>query len=328
MESDDKTVVYAIIAACVLGIAIIGAFVITSDTSGGFSELYFEDHTELPRMVEMDEDVSFAFTVVSHEKDETTYEYDVTYDNWPVKSGSFTLLPEDSVLAGEVPAKGNEKTINASIVPRESSLVRVDEPRVHVSRLRYDGKLGMVTGQGDGFERLNIVTSPNGYSVVYWGANNTTHQIDVTVPDKLIFPVMLPVSGVPDHTGMLIFDPSAKEAFSTNSSSLKRVGDPYSINPAELNTLSNYGYTLRREEWEIENNYGNLDILRRYEDTDYRYEFRKVSVEVSSLESEICGLNETIMGTQSVFGEAPVLYEYEIHFWIIVKEDPERLVGL
>ena len=40
----NKTTVYAIIAACVLGIIIIGAFVLYASTSSqGFSELYFEN---------------------------------------------------------------------------------------------------------------------------------------------------------------------------------------------------------------------------------------------------------------------------------------------
>jgi len=331
MEGDertvDKSVIYGILAACVLGIIIIGALVLSSDTSEGFSELYFEDHTELPRMIDLGDEVKFAFSVVSHEAAEAAYQYEVTYGDQQITEGSFSLYPEDWVEKGDYPSKGNEKTIEVNFVPEESSLVRVDEPKVSVSKLDFDEHLAMVTGQGSGFERLNLVTSPLGYSVVYWGANNTTQRINVEMPDKLIIPVELPVEGIPAHTGMLIFDPKLDETFTTNHTQITRVGDPYNLAPTELNSLSNFGYRIKRDEWDIKNNRGDIDLLRRVVDSDYRYAFKKVSVKVTSMESEIVGLNETVV-SPSVFGGASTLSEYEIHFWIIVKEDADKLQNL
>jgi len=328
MGDNDKTIIYGIVAACVLGMVIIGALILSSNTSEGFSELYFEDHTELPRMVDVDEEINFAFTVVSHERDTTTYDYNVTYDNQLVTSGKFKLLSEDSLSEEGNPAKGNEKTIDVSLVPKNSSLVRIDSPIVKVSRLKLDERLGMVTSQGAGFERVNIITTPKGYSVITWGANNSTRQIDVEMPDKLIFPIELSVDGIQKHTGLLIFDPDLEESFTTNNSEIIRVGNPYNVVPNDLDSISSFGYKIKREDWEIKNDRGNLDILRRSTDTDYRYKFKKVSVEVSSLESEIRGLNDTVISEQTMFGRAPVLSEYEIHFWIIVKEDLDKLAEL
>ncbi|GEM_PF-1044448 len=328
MGDNDKTIVYGIVAACVVGMVIIGALVLSSDTSEGFSELYFEDHTELPRMVDVNEEIDFAFTVVSHERDVTTYDYNVTYDNRLIKSGTFKLMPEDSSSEEVILAKGNEKTIDVSFVPKDSSLVRIDAPIVKESSLELDERLGMVTSQGAGFERVNVITTPKGYSVITWGANNSTRQIDVEMADKLIFPIELSVGSVQKNTGMLIFDPNLEESFSTNNSEIIRVGDPYNVVPNDLDSISSFGYKIKREGWEIENDRGNLFILHQSMDTDYRYEFRKMSVEVSSLESEIRGLNDTVTSERAVFGKAPVLSEYEIHFWIIVKEDPDKLAKL
>ena len=78
--SKKKTIVYAIIAACVLGIIVIGALVLYSSTSEGFSELYFEDNQELPKIVNEGQDVGFNFTLVSHEKTPVTYKYNVTFN--------------------------------------------------------------------------------------------------------------------------------------------------------------------------------------------------------------------------------------------------------
>lgn len=319
MEGDertvDKSVIYGILAACVLGIIIIGALVLSSDTSEGFSELYFEDHTELPRMIDLGDEVKFAFSVVSHEAAEAAYQYEVTYGDQQIVEGSFTLYPEDWVEKGDYPSKGNEKTIDVNFVPEESSLVQMDDSKISVYELDFDEHLAMVTVQGSsGVEGSNLITSPQAYSVMYWGANNTNSRVDVEMMDKLVIPVDLSVEGITAHTGMLIFDPNLEETFVTNYTQVIRVGDPYSLIPTETNSLSNFGYQIKREEWDIKNNYGDIDLLRRVTERDYRYAFKKVSVEVSSVVSKT--------------DETPTLSEYEIHFWIIVKEDTNKLQDL
>lgn len=325
MSDNDKTIIYGIVAACILGMVVIGALILSSSSSEGFSELYFEDHTELPRIVDIGEAINFSFTVKSYEKVSTTYDYNVTYDNQLIKSGTFKLLPEDSLSFEEKPAKMSEKTIDVSFVPKTSSLIRINSPNVKMSKLKLDQRLGMVISQGSGFERVNVITTPNGYSVITWGANNSTRQVNVELPDKLIFPIELSVDGIQKHTGMLIFDPNLEESFSINNSDIIRQGDPYNVVPNDLDSISSFGYRINRQGWEIENNRGNLDILRWNSATDYRYKFKKVSVKVSSMDSEIRGLNDTAISEGYGLQKAPVLSEYEIYFWIIVQEDQNKL---
>ncbi len=58
--NNEKTVTYAIIAACIIAIVMVGFVVLTNtSTKESFSELYFEDHTELPSELEVGEPRQF-----------------------------------------------------------------------------------------------------------------------------------------------------------------------------------------------------------------------------------------------------------------------------
>ena len=155
MEGKEKTIVYAFAAACILGIIIVGALVLTSHTTEeGFSELYFKDPDMLPSVVKIGDKIDFAFTTVSHEKKQTAYDYRVTYDGHDIRSGSFSLEPSSS------------KTINVSMTPKNSSLVKMTDPVVNLSKMKYNATLGTISSQDYGFDRMKILTSPNGYSLV------------------------------------------------------------------------------------------------------------------------------------------------------------------
>ena len=307
MEGKEKTIVYAFAAACILGIVIVGALVLTSHTAGeGFSELYFKDLDMLPSVVKIGDKIDFAFMTVSHEKKQTAYDYKVTYDGHDIMSGYFSLGPSSS------------KTINVSMMPNNTSLVKMTDPVVSQYKMKYNAALGTISSRDNGFDSMKLLTSPNGYSLL-WDTNNTTKQVDVNIPGKFILPIKLQIT---DSVDLLIFDPKSKESCNTSMLTVIPEGGPKNIVPSDGQSLSNLGYTTIREDWNIGNNKGNIDILYKNSKTIYRYALKKVSVKVSSAESEIRGSGES---AKPAVGETQTGSEYEIHFWIVVKEDPDKL---
>lgn len=110
--NNEKIVTYAIIAACIIGIVMVGFVVLTNtSTKESFSELYFEDHTSLPTESVVGEPCSFTFTTVSHEVNTTSYTYLVSFDDRVIKQGTFTFAPEQRI------------SINTLFVPNNSTLV-------------------------------------------------------------------------------------------------------------------------------------------------------------------------------------------------------------
>mgnify|MGYP007001851222 FL=1 len=97
------------------------------------------------------------------------------------------------------------------------------------------------------------------------------------------------------------------------------------IVPSNGKSFSNLGYTICRDDWNIVNDRGNIDIRHKNSSTIYRYAFKKVSVKVSSTGSEISGAGES---AKSTVGDRQNGSEYEIHFWITVKEDPDKLQNM
>lgn len=309
MEGAEKNVVYALAAACVLGIIIVGALMLTSHTTGeGFSELYFNDPDALPSVVKIGDRIDFAFTTVSHEKNQTVYDYKVTYDTHDIGSGSFYLGPSGSNI------------INVSITPKNISIVKMKDPVVTHSRMKYNIALGTISSQVYGLDRMIILPSLNGYSFLLWGANNTTKQMDVNMPGKFILPIKLQSA---DKVDLLVFDPKLKESYNTSVRTVVPEGGKEA--PSNGQSISNLGYTIRREDWNIVNDKGNMDILYKVSNTAYRYVLTKVSVKVSSTGSEIRGVGKS---SNPAVGDTRTGSEYEIHFWIAVKEDPNKLQNL
>jgi hypothetical protein len=310
MEGNKKTIVYAFAVACIFGIIIVGALVLTSHTTDeAVTELYFKDPGTLSSMVKIGDKIDFAFTL-SHEKKQTAYNYRVTYDGNDISSGSFSREPSSF------------KTINVSMTPKNSSLVLMTGPVVSLSEMKYNAALGTISSQGYGLDRMKILTSPNGYSLILWGANNTTKQMDVNMPGKFILPIRLQIM---DGVGLLIFDPKLKESYNTSLRTLIPEGGQEVTSPSDGQSLSNLGYTIRRDDWNIVNDRGNIDILHKNSSTIYRYAFKKVSVKVSSTGSEISGTGES---AKPAVSDTQTDSEYEIHFWIVVKEDPDKLQNI
>ena len=281
MESAEKNIVYAFAAACILGIVIVGALVLTSHTTEeGFSELYFKEPTTIPLVVKIGDEIDFAFTTVSHEKKRTTYDYRVTYDGHDIRSGSFSCEPSSS------------KMINESITPKNSSLVKMKDPVESIYKMKKKKKKKKRGGGGG--------------------------EMDVNMPGKFILPIRLQIM---DSVGLLIFDPKLKESYNTSSRSVIPEGGQEDT----AQSLSKLGYTIRHDDWNIVNDRGKIDILHKNSSTVYRYALKKVSVTVSSTGSEIRGAEES---AKPAVNETRTDFEYEIHFWIMVKEDPDKLQNL
>jgi len=258
MDGNKKTIVYAFAVACIFGIIIVGALVLTSHTTDEVvTEIYFKDLDTLPSVVKIGDKIDFAFTL-SHEKKQTAYNYRVTYDGNDISSGSFSREPSSF------------KTINVSMTPKNSSLVQMTDPVVSLSEMKYNVALGTIVG-------------------------------------------------------LLIFDPKLKESYNISLRTVIPEGGQEVTSPSDGQSLSNLGYTIRHDDWNIVNDRGNIDILHKNSSTIYRYAFKKVSVKVSSTGSEIRGAGES---AKPAVGDTQTDSEYEIHFWIVVKEDPDKLQNI
>ncbi|MDI6655377.1 MAG: hypothetical protein QME59_05765 [Candidatus Hydrothermarchaeota archaeon] len=85
-----------IIITCILGILLIGIFLTAFKPKESFSELYFEDHKNLPKKFFVNESQKIAFTVVSHEEKTKNYAYEIKIQNETYETGSFTLNPGEN----------------------------------------------------------------------------------------------------------------------------------------------------------------------------------------------------------------------------------------
>lgn len=270
MEGKGKTIVYVITAAVIFGIVIAGALVLTSETTEeGFSELYFKDPDMLPRVIKVGDMINFAFTTASHEKRQTAYKYRVIYDGHDIMSGYFSLEPSSF------------KTINVSIMPKNSSLVKKTDldPVVNLSKMKMDANM----------------------------------------PGKFILPIRLQDT---DSACMLVFDLKQKESYNT---SLRTLIPKVVQAPSGGPSISNLGYTMHRDDWNIVNDRGNIDIIHNTSSTIYRYVFNNVSVEVSSTRSDI---SRTGKSAKTAVSDTRMGSKYEIHFWHVVKEDPDKLQNM
>ena len=277
MELSEKPIVFGIMIACVLGIIIVGGFIavtnLTGVFSGGpFSELYFDEHTELPNVIDKGEEINLGFTVAAHNNDPTHYTYTVMYDSEEIETGAFDL----PTAYGEY-----KKNISICFAPQESSLRLLSEPAISYRTLDTDATIGMV------------------YRDTATGA----------ILEEEGYPVGLPIGG---GDATLLFDKTQSEEFSTDACTLKPVGDVFHAVPSEDGVeiygeqASNAGYDLTYSQWDI-THAGDKTAGNSISTTmQYRYLFQKVSVEVKAYEN----------------GNPTEPTRYEIHFWVIVLEDP------
>jgi len=325
VQDIDRNKILVIFVACIIGLAIIAGLVLKANNSDAsadsnvsaeqiFSDLKFEDGNTIPFINYVHDNLEFAFSVVSNEKKKTDYYYNVLYDGQLMESGAFSIMPQSS----------NKKKIKVSLVLNNSSLIKVGRPNSTISYLKYNGLLGTITNNGSEFGMVNIITSPKGYSILYLG-NNASHQIDVSLPDRMIVPFRLENGHISEDIMMLIFNPKQRELFNSSASIITQIGtEDDLVDPAKPNEvfLPNYGYNLHREEWNITNDYGNLLMQHRDEYTEYRYLYKEILVEILSNNSKIKGYDYTKL-------KYPGRYDdNKIHFWIIVKENPGSVLSL
>ena len=256
MKLSEKPIVFGIMIACVLGIIIVGGFIavtnLTGIFSGGpFSELYFDEHTELPNVIEKGDEINFSFTVAAHNNDPTHYTYTVMCDGEQIETGAFDLPDAYGV---------NKKNISICFAPQVSSLRLLSEPAFSYQTLDTDATIGRVYQDG--------VT---GAVIEYEG-----------------YPVSLPIG---PGTATLFFDETQSEEFSTDACKLTPVGDIFHATPnedgVEINgeLASDAGYDLTYSQWDIahagDKTTGNsVSTTMRY-----RYLFKKVSVAVKAYET-------------------------------------------
>ena len=260
-----RTTLYAIIAICIAGIAIVGLFVFKyAPANESFSELYFENREQLPDMITVGEEGNFAFTVVSHEGNKSSYHYVVKFDDETIKEGTFTLLPQE------------KKTVDIKFTAGESSIAFVDsKTESYTSYFRLDNIAG--------------VTWPGGKTVKSMPEGKTVESIPLLKPEdgNLILPIEFPYDGTAGPYVLLKINPRSKDSFQFSHTR------KYDVKSEE----KKIGYDIREEKQTITNDYGKITFTREIADSQYRYEKKKVSVEVSA------------NGKQ-----------YEIYFWTIVQE--------
>jgi uncharacterized membrane protein len=95
---EEDTLYNILIAISVIGIVSVLILIFTTKTTESFTELYFEDHQNLPSLYATD-DYEFAFTIHNLENQEMVYSYQVSieyYDN--EKLIDTNLLSESNVL--------------------------------------------------------------------------------------------------------------------------------------------------------------------------------------------------------------------------------------
>ena len=264
---------------CVAGIAVVGFFIFKyAPTNESFSELYFENQEQLPDEIRVGEEESFAFTVVSHEGDKSSYHYAVKFDDETIKEGTLTLLPQE------------EKTIDIEFTASESSIVLVDSKTdLYTTHFRLDNIVG--------------VTWPGGKTVELMPEGKTVESIPLLKPEEgnLILPIKFSYDGTSGSTILLRINPGSKDTFRFSFARKYDVkGEGKKTKTAEIPPLAPVGYGIIEEEQTITNDHGKITFKRKVVKSEYRYEKKKISVEVSADGKE-----------------------YEIHFWTIVEELPE-----
>ena len=256
MELSEKPIVFGIMIACVLGIIIVGGFIavtnLTGVFSGGpFSELYFDEHTELPNVIDKGEDINLGFTVAAHNNDPTHYTYTVMYDSEEIETGAFDL----PTAYGEY-----KKNISICFAPQESSLRLLSEPAISYQTLDTDATIGRV-----------YQDKVTGAVVEYEG-----------------YPVSLPIG---PGTATLFFDEGQSEDFSTDSWTLTPIGDVFHAkqieDSIEINgeMASGSGYDLTNSQWSISHSGDKTTGISSSKTLQYRYILKKVSVEVMAFEN-------------------------------------------
>ncbi len=277
-----RTTVYIIIAMCITGVAIVGFLIFRyAPVNENFSELYFENQEQLPDKIRVGEEESFAFTVVSHEGDKSSYHYAVKLDDETIREGTFTLLPQE------------EKTIDIKFTAGESSIAFVDsKTKLYTAHFKLDNIAG-----------------------VTWPGVKTEKSVPIfeTEDGKIVLPISFSYDGAPGSSVLLRIDPNSKDSFHfsytqkydvKSEEKKEETAEQISTSPqskedkiTKIVSLGQTGYDIIEEEQTITNDQGKITFIRKVVKSEYRYQRKKISVEVLANGKE-----------------------YEVHFWTIVEE--------
>lgn len=236
----------AVIAACIVGIAVVAFFVLKyAPGNESFSELYFENHEQLPDKTRVGEEENFAFTVVSYESDRTSYDCAVNFDGKVIKEETFTLLPH------------NKRTVGVKFAAGESSLVVADST-THVRKTNFE--VGSIVGIA-WVEEKTMESFP-------WALTQRLKPEDGT----FMLPTKFRYDTATELHVLLKMDQNSKDSFLfsyVDKQDLKSNG-------------KKIGYIIREEKQTIINEYGKIALIQENTDTEYRYGKKKISVEVSA----------------------------------------------
>jgi len=263
-----RTTLYAIIATCIAGVAVVGLLIFKyAPANESSSELYFENPEQLSGKTRVGEEESFTFTVVSHEGDKSSYHYAVKFDDETIKEGTFTLLPQE------------EKTVDIKFTADRPSIAFVDsKTELYTSQFKLDNNIAGVTWPG--------------------GETQKSVQVLETEDNNIILPINFSYDGTPGSTLLLRINPASKDSFHFSFVRKQDVkGKGEEAKTTEIPPLAPLGYDIIEEEQTITNDQGKITFIRKVVKSEYRYEKKKVSVEVSADGKE-----------------------YEIHFWTMVEE--------
>ena len=286
MDFRERPIMYGLIAACIAGIVLVGILLIfvsgTTLFSGeGFSEVFFLDSDKLPNVIGGGEPLDFSFMVASHYNKKIDYKYNVIAGDTIIKNGSFSLPNDDTSQKDQY-----NNTISITGIILNPTLMKIPNATTSSeTQNTYNGGLGLLLSH-DG----------SGAQVV-------------SDPSYLYYPVQLPVGE--DH-GTLIFNPTKEETFHTTTTTKTNIGNLREVSQSkdaiEIGgaRISNTGYDLSQSEWIIQNNYGIITASSKTVTEHYRYEFKKITVEVEAYPAN----------------DPNTVTKYEIHFWVVVSESP------
>lgn len=287
MDYRERPIMYGLIAACIAGIVLVGILLIfvsgTTQFSGeGFSEVFFLESDKLPNVIGGGEPLDFSFRVASHYNKKIDYKYNVIAGNTIIKSGSFSLPNDDD----DTQKDRYNKTIAIADIELNPTIMKIpDATTSSETQSTFNGGFGLLPSHdGSGAQA-------------------------VSDPSYIFYPVQLPVG---ENQGTLIFNPAKEETFHTTTTTKTIIGNLREIGQSKdaieiMGTrISNTGYDLSQSEWTIQNNYGMITASSKTITEHYRYEFKKITVDVEAYPTN----------------DPNTVTKYEIHFWVVVSENP------
>ncbi|MFH1971877.1 MAG: DUF1616 domain-containing protein [archaeon] len=77
---EDDKVYNALMVISAIAIIIILTLIFTTKTTEEFTELYFEDHQNLPNQIQLEKEYTFQFSIHNLENEQTSYNYKISID--------------------------------------------------------------------------------------------------------------------------------------------------------------------------------------------------------------------------------------------------------